>query len=66
MEFGKVVEFVNLGDGFKRRKNIEEVELSWKKMKSGVGGLGQSYGRHGELTGAKDLSALDLVVWVAS
>ena len=40
MEFGKkVVEFVDLGDEFKRRKNIEEVELRRKKMKSGVGEL---------------------------
>ena len=40
VEFGKkVVEIMDLGDGFKRKKNIEEVELRWKKMKSGVGGL---------------------------
>ena len=34
MKFGKeVVEIMELGDEFTRRKNMEEVELMWKKTK---------------------------------
>ena len=32
VEYGKeLVEIMYLGDGFKRRKNMKEVELTWKK-----------------------------------
>ena len=52
VEFEKVVvEIVDLSDGFKRRKMIEEVELKWK-MEKWSWELGQRCGRPARATGA--------------
>ena len=50
---------MELGDGFKKMKNIEEVKLRWKKMKKRRGDL-TGRGRHG---GSSELGSWPAVVW---
>ena len=53
VEFGKVlVEIMDLSDGFKRRKVIDEVELKWKKMEKWSWELGRRCGQPTRATGA--------------